>query len=151
MSGNPTLSLPPNTSRSSSTSSTPRSPRLTRARVVGDNEYWYRLGSLVFDAILPAFISVLHNDNNDPSYVGLPRAPPDLYNELNENHAGQLKALLKKKLINQHQYDLVLPPCRSTDSKAFDVTLVVVLIRNCLQLPPSTSPNWNYSQLKSLS
>ena len=89
------------------------------SQVTPKNENWYRIASLVYDAILPALNSILHNDNKDQSYMGLPRKEADLYNELSTNHKPVIDNLLHRRTIDQNQYDLLLPVTGLTNSKYF--------------------------------
>merc|ERR1711962_1497607 len=105
--------------------------------IQANNENWYRIASLVYDAILPALISVIHNDSNDASYQGLPRNHVDLYKELNSRRH-KLKQLKQKKIIDQCQYDILLPTSGKTDSADFDVSLSYAVIRNLFKFPTGT-------------
>ena len=72
-------------------------------------EYWFRIGTLLFEGIHPALLFVLHNLGNDPSYQGLPSHPADLFNELDNNHKSKLQNLQRRRrIISQEQCDLLI-------------------------------------------
>ena len=50
-----------------------------------------RVNKAPFVALKEALLAVLHNDNNDPSYVGLPR----------NSHALNVELIKRKRIINQ--------------------------------------------------
>ena len=89
-------------------------------------------------------MSVLHNKQNDPIYQGLPENPKELYKELSTVHIGTIKKLRKKGILKDDQLEILLPKNGDykTYSKAFDVTLLAVLIINCTTLPPPVN-GWN--------
>jgi WD40 repeat protein len=67
--------------------------------------------------------------------------PANLPAVLNGNKKSLLR--LKFKVINGHQWDLLFPPSGNPpDSKTFDVTLLMVLLRNICGLPPPAT-GWN--------
>ena len=67
--------------------------------------------------------------------------PGNLPAVLNANKLSLLK--LKPRIINNIQWDLLFPPSGNPpDSKNFDVTLVIVLLRNICGLPPPAT-GWN--------
>ena len=76
-------------------------------------------------------LEILHNTNKDVSYTGLPEDPAALYQYFdNKKHLIGLKGSKKKLQLFPDQYDLVLPSNkREVDSKSFDTTLIVTLIR----------------------
>ncbi|CAB3991993.1 Hypothetical predicted protein [Paramuricea clavata] len=68
--------------------------------------------------------------------------PANLPAALKVNKASLLK--LRPGVINGNQWKLLFPPCGSppADSKSFDVTLLVVLLRNICCLSPPTDTVW---------
>ena len=82
-------------------------------------------------------LCVLHNKKNG-NYQGLPEDPSQLYHVLSTIHKPTINALVKKRVLKQDQLMLLLPSdgSQKTDSQAFDVTLIVLLIINCSTLPP---------------
>jgi len=107
------------------------------ANVIAELEYWLRLGTFLHEPLQDACLSVLHNDNNDASYNGLPRDPVLLYQTLSTTHKQAINLLVKKRVLSQDQVDILLPPnIHQTISKRFDVTLIIVLIINCTTLAP---------------
>ena len=72
-----------------------------------------------------------------------PKNPVDLYKELMK-HQKKLYDHLKKKIIYQDQYDLLLPSNGQTLSNEFDITLLFYLLRTfCNYKQPSTGWNQN--------
>ena len=59
-----------------------------------------------------------------------PSNPVDLYKELLK-HQKKFQKHLKKKIIYQDQYDILLPSNGQTISNEFDITLLFYLLRNC--------------------
>ena len=51
---------------------------VTVAQAVQEIENWLQLATLFHDPIKEALLAILHNDNNDPSYAGIPRNPTAL-------------------------------------------------------------------------
>ena len=69
------------------------------------------------------------------------RTPGNLTAVLNANKLFLLT--LKPRIINNIQWDLLFPPSGNPpDSKNFDVTLLIVLLRNICGLPPPAT-GWN--------
>jgi len=63
-------------------------------------------------------------------HQNFPQDPNDLCIEL-QNYEKEIKDLRKRKIIKDHQYDLLLPSNKTTvDSEYFDVTLLGVLLKN---------------------
>ena len=99
-------------------------------------EYWLRLATFMHHPLKQALLNVLHNTSNNPSYIGLPRDPTDLYRELSTKHYATIQRLVAKKVLQKDQLELLLPPNKtSTDSQQFDITLITLLIANCTTLP----------------
>ena len=86
---------------------------------------------------------VMHNDTNDPSYQGLPKDEKLLY-QFFDSKRKKLNQLRKANILKQDQYDLLLPPGKQeTCSNKFDITLLVLVIRNfVLHLQPPKG-GWN--------
>ena len=67
--------------------------------------------------------------------------PKKLYNELLQ-HKKQLDLLVKKKIIDKHQYSILFPTSGQTHSDQFDTTLLHVLLRSLFGFKcPATG--WN--------
>ena len=111
------------------------------------NENWFRLGSVLYDAIVPALKTVLHNDSQDSSYTGLPRNESLLFKEFDTTYKPEINRLLAKRLLDRKQYAVLLPSSQRTNSDAFDATLTILLIRSLLQLPCS-SAKWKYDEIQ---
>ena len=90
-----------------------------------------RLSRLLVDKgteALRVTLDAIHNPGNLPAV-------------LNANKLSLLK--LKPRIINNIQWDLLFPPSGNPpDSKNFDVTLLIVLLRNICGLPPPAT-GWN--------
>ena len=108
------------------------------------SENWLRLACLVYDEFQPALLAILHNVIKDTSYIGLSQYGPDLYNEL-DKYRPQLTALVKRKILNRKQLDLILPACQSTNSSTFDITILTAVIRTCVNIP--TPSSWDINSL----
>ena len=111
---------------------------------VKQHEYWLRFILALEVHVTKALLDVVHNRNNDPSYRGLPELPVDLYNYLNQNFRKCFLTLLQYKTLNQDQFDLLLPVNGHTDSSKWDITLTVVIIRNCVKIP---QPIYGWNQV----
>lgn len=97
-------------------------------------QYWLRLSTFVHGPLTIALLDVLHNKHEDASYNGCPEDPDDLYNYLYTKYHQTIASLNKKGLVTLKQLQLIFPANKKTDSKQFDVTLIVVLITNCTTL-----------------
>jgi len=84
----------------------------------------------------------IEDKERDVFHTRFPKNPKHLYQELYKKHKHQLDSLLKKGVINQDQYETVLPNSSRTDSNKFDTTLLHVLLRSfCgFKRPPT---GWN--------
>ena len=102
--------------------------------VVEKSDYWIRANLALEFFVKEALIRVLHNLNNDPSYSGLPRDPVELY-----KHMSRCRNSSNYKHLEPHQWDLLCPTSgNESDSKEWDITLLVCVIRNELTLPKPT-------------
>ena len=106
------------------------------ASTIKKYEHWFHYGSFVHEPLKASLLYVFHNVSGDTSYNGLPSNPKDLYRELNQNHKITLMNLQQKGVLKQDQMLLIFPKNKQeTYSDKFDVTLLVVLIINCCNLP----------------
>ena len=85
-----------------------------------------------------ALLDVLHNRGNDTSYVGLPDDQGQLHQYL-QNWWSNLplsdKKHLNAKILKQAQKDKLFPPNgQQVDSSTWDVSLIVIIIRNCVPI-----------------
>ena len=55
--------------------------------------------------------------------------PANLASDLNSNYS-ILNNLLRKRVLNGHQWDKLFPPGGVPDSKTFDITLLFLLLTN---------------------
>ena len=93
---------------------------------------------MVHGPLKASLLRVLHNEDNDPSYKGLPKDSTELYNQLSTIQKVKIDKLVKKKILNPGQLELLLPTNGSnmTDSSLFDITLIALMIINFTTLPP---------------
>ena len=96
------------------------------------------MACVVHGPLKESFLRVLHNEDNDPTYDGLPKDPIELYKELSTTHRTTIDKLVKIKLLNPDQLELLLPTNGSsmTFSSLFDITLIALMIINFTTLPP---------------
>ena len=94
---------------------------------------WIRSGVALQRCVIPALLSVLHNTNNDPSYTGLPQDETKLFQCLCLFKKREEKNV--KKVVRSDQWAVLYPASGKTDSKTFDVTLLVIVIRYETNLP----------------
>ena len=108
------------------------------AQVIHEVDYWLRLATVQHGLVKQQLLCILHNKNNHGHYQGLPEDPADLNTALSTTHKGAIDKLTKKRVLKQDQLELLLPSdgSQKTDSQAFDITLIVLLIINCTTLPP---------------
>ena len=100
------------------------------------NENWIRYSLAIDVHLKQCTLDVLHNVNNDPVYQGLPPDPATLYAELIKYFTKQkIKELEKKKVLRKNQIDLILPADLKPDSSKWDITIIVLVIKTCLNLP----------------
>lgn len=76
---------------------------------INDLEHWLRLASFLHIPLKHALLSVLHNENNSPTYTGLPREPSALYKSLQTTHKQKIDVLVKKKVLQVEQVNLLRP------------------------------------------
>ena len=107
------------------------------ASTIKTYEHWFHYGTFIHEPLKASLLNVFHNVSGDTSYNGLPSNPKDLYRELYQNHKAILMKLQKNGVLKQDQMLLIFPKNKQqTYSDKFDVTLLVVLIINCCNLPP---------------
>jgi len=106
---------------------------------VKQHQYWFRISLALEIHITKALLDVVHNRNNDPTYNGLSEIPVALYQYLDQNYRQTFRGLLKKGILNQDQFDLLFPTNGQTDSSKWDITLIVIVIRYCVNIPPPTN------------
>ena len=98
--------------------------------VVEKSDYWIRANLALEFFVKEALIRVLHNLNHDPSYSGLSRDPVELYKHMKSC----LDRDRSKYRLKPNQWDLLCPASGQSDSKEWDITLLVCVIRNELTL-----------------
>ena len=90
------------------------------------NKNWAKCGLAAEIHLRNNLLEVLHNKTNDPSYVGLPEDPKDLYMFFQKINISNKK----KKTFFPDQLDIVLPQQGDqVDSKECDITLITGLIK----------------------
>ncbi|XP_057300072.1 uncharacterized protein LOC130630555 [Hydractinia symbiolongicarpus] len=77
--------------------------------------------------------NILHNTFNNPFYHGLPEDPVGLFREL-KRFQPQLTKLKTKNRITSAQWNLLYPATKRTDSKEFEIPLMVILLKHCTDL-----------------
>ena len=99
---------------------------------IKNSENWLRLAMFILGPLREALLNILHN-----STYGIVRGPKDLYIELTK-HKPILLKLKSKSTLKNDQWNLLFPPGQQeTDSNLFDITLIVLLIKNCTKLTPA--------------
>eukprot|EP00111_Clytia_hemisphaerica_P013582 TCONS_00039922-protein len=102
----------------------------TQQNVVTKSDCWIRVNLALEFCVKDALLSILHNLDNDPVYQGLPQNPGQLY-----QHMLTCKRNTK---YGQDAWDKLCPQNKQqTDSKDWDITLIVAVIRNETNLKPS--------------
>ena len=96
-------------------------------------DHWIRSGVALQRCVIPALFSILHNTTNDSSYIGLPQDETKLFQRLCIFKKKEEKNL--KNVVRSDQWAILCPASGKTDSKQFDVTLLVILIRYETNLP----------------
>ena len=106
----------------------------TISNIIKQCECWLKCCISVNEYITNALLDVVHNDgHNRDFYTGLPRDPQELYLLLANSPI--IDTLHKTKQITSEQYEILVPPKRhETDSRTFDPTLIMILIRNLTSL-----------------
>ena len=113
------------------------------SEVVEKSDYWIRVNLALEFCVKEALIHVLHNLDNDPSYSGLPRDPVQLF-----QHMTRCRGNRNYKHLKADQWVLLCPASGQSESKEWDITLLVCVIRNETSLKPlggwkNPSPNDN--------
>ena len=98
-------------------------------RLLATHEYWLRLAS-----------AIIYHLPNIYSYIlattKLPDDPGKLYQKLYKNYNNELRYLVKSKILQEHQYKLILPESRKTDICKLDFPTFVLVIQYCTKLKP---------------
>ena len=102
----------------------------------GENKEWLKCLVAVNVHIRDALLEVLH----DPLRGGIPSDPQELYDFFQEKEQqDKIKALKKKRVLNDHQIALLLPQNQRTFSEKWDVTVTCAVIINFSNLPEPTN------------
>ena len=103
-----------------------------------DNEYWIRCALALDIHLKRALLYILHNLHTIPGYQhlqGLPKIPAQLYQFLYQ-HKKDIDKLKKDKVIFNDQYNLLLPASKQCDTDDWDLTLIILVIVQFLNIPP---------------
>jgi len=91
-------------------------------------------------------INILHNTDNDPSYVGLPSDPYQFFQHMKQCKQNRNHPLNNGKgKLRPEQWKVLCPPNQQSNANDWDITLLVAVIRCELKLSPSGG--WNIKQL----
>lgn len=101
---------------------------------INGSEQWQRINLIGELCIKDSLLDILHNRNNDPSYVGLPENRVLLYQRMKAFKTAHEKAL--RKVIRPNQWDIICPKSRSSDSNDWDIPIIKVVIQYEKLLPP---------------
>ncbi|VDI60066.1 Hypothetical predicted protein [Mytilus galloprovincialis] len=117
---------------------------------LSDEEENYIRLALLLKGVSPRAVRTFFDKEFPPTY---------LPSTLNKNY-NTLNGLFKKRILNQAQWNLLFPTNGVPDSKTFDVTLMICLIRNLtsvtppingfdyLPLPGETTPGSDLARIK---
>lgn len=102
--------------------------------VTANADYWIRVNLAVEIHLKQALLDILHNVDNDPAYQGLPKDGKLLYAKMVQFKAKHQKKLVK--VLKKDQWDVLCNQATGiSDSKHWDITVIIVVIINELQLP----------------
>ena len=104
------------------------------AVVVRECNYWIRVNLAAENHLRDALLNILHNRDNDPSYVGLPEDEVLFYHRMVKFKLREQNNL--KNVIKLDQWNILCPPTGKTQSKKLDITLIVIVIRYETKLTP---------------
>lgn len=104
--------------------------------ILKDSENWVRVALSTQHLLKPALLKVLHNDDNDPSYSGLPRDKKQLFIAVSNLKLKYTKEF--DKCLKGNQLAIVLPSDGSneSDSLCWDITIIHFFISKGTTLPP---------------
>ena len=102
--------------------------------VVSKSDYWIRVNISLEFCVKEALIDILHNNGNDPSYTGLPTDPVQLHQHMTRRRGNRNYRHLKPD-----QWALLCPANGQTDSREWDITLLVFVIKNELRFPNNST------------
>ncbi|XP_057298350.1 uncharacterized protein LOC130629228 [Hydractinia symbiolongicarpus] len=108
--------------------------QMTLERFVSSCELWLRLAMFILGPLRDALLNVLYIN-------GVPKQPKDLYKFLISKKT--LLAQLKGRgVITKPQWEILYPQGKTeTDSNLFDITLILVLIKELTTIKPNDG-NW---------
>ena len=108
------------------------------SRLLNEYEHWFRCIIAINYHIRNALLDILHDQ-----YNGLPRNPNDLYEKLDKDYC-KLKKLKAKKILSEDEINFLMPSSRESNSQDWDITVIVVMIRNFYKglKPPNGTDGW---------
>ena len=96
------------------------------------NKNWVKCGLATEIHLRNNLLEILHNETNDPRYVGLPKDPVALYNffQNNKSEIGPVKGPKKKLQLFPDQLAIIFPQQgNQVDSQSCDITIITALIK----------------------
>ena len=96
-------------------------------------EHWVKVNLGVEIHVKDALLGVLHNDQNDPSYAGMPKDEQQLYQRM-LLFKQRCKSNLKN--LKENQWNILCPATGRSNSKDWNITLIVVVIIHEVPIPP---------------
>ena len=98
--------------------------------VMATSDYWIRVNLTLEFCVKEALIDILHNHGKDPLYQGLPTDPVQLYQYMMIRKGDKEKYKVYHKILKPDQWALLCPSNGQSDSKEWDITLLVFVIKN---------------------
>uniref|UniRef100_A0A7M5V7G2 SH3 domain-containing protein n=1 Tax=Clytia hemisphaerica TaxID=252671 RepID=A0A7M5V7G2_9CNID len=105
------------------------------SKTITDNKEWAKCILALNIHGKNGLLRVMHNDTNDPLYQGLPRNEQQLY-QFFDKYRKKLNGLKNSGALKKDQFDLLLPASGKTSSLSFDITLIVFVIINFVNITP---------------
>lgn len=103
--------------------------RVVLPKLLEEHFCWLKLAGLVFFFLEEIFRDLLHKTGK------LSHNPKELFTELCKNKH-RVESLLKRQKITQHQYDLIYPRNKKTETWRFDITTFVFIVRYFTTIKP---------------
>lgn len=103
--------------------------------------YWIKVHLALELHVQLCLLNLLHNKDNDPAYTGLPENKTQLYNHLDNwwnNLNPRTRNHLNNNILNANQKAMLFPTSGLVDTSLWDITLIMLVIRNCI---PQLKPN----------
>ena len=103
--------------------------RVILQKILDEQEYWLRLASFVHYFLEDLYHELLHKSSK------LPTDPAELYKVLNKDRH-RIESLLRRKKINQNQFDLIYPEDKKTLKWKFDISTFTFIVRYFTSIKP---------------